>query len=141
MNMDQTDQLVIKDACQSLSLRFGRLQDERRHDDLADLMTADGCYVRLGEELPVEAFVAWVKTTPPNKTRHFVTPTDFSLVEADSARGVTYYTLYLYGDDDAAPYPLEGPFVVGEYLEEFARTEFGWKIACREARIIFRRRD
>ena len=141
MIMDQMDHLVIKDACQAVSLRFGRLQDERRHDDLENLMTADGIYVRLGEELPVEAFIAWVKTTPPNKTRHFVTPTDFSLVEADSARGVTYYTLYLYGDDDAAPYPLEGPFVIGEYLEEFTRTDFGWKIACREARIIFRRRD
>ena len=140
MNMDQTDQLVIKDACQSLSLRFGRLQDERRHDDLADLMTADGCYVRLGEELPVEAFIAWVKTTQPSQTRHFVTPTDFSLVEADHARGITYYTLYLYGGEEEAPYPLEGPFVVGEYLEEFVHADVGWKIARREARIIFRQR-
>ncbi|MBO34281.1 MAG: hypothetical protein CMM74_15120 [Rhodospirillaceae bacterium] len=138
--MDHLEMLTIKDACQSISLQFGRLQDERRHDDLADLMTADACYVRLGEELQVEDFIAWIKTTTPNKTTHFVTPTAFSVVEEDIAKGVTYYTLYLYNGEEEKPYPLEGPFVVGEYHEAFARTDDGWKIQRREARIIFRKK-
>ena len=137
--MVQSELLVIKDACQSISVQFGRLQDERRHDDLAGLMTADASYIRLGEELTLDAFIAWVKTTPPNKTRHFVTPTAFSVVEENFAKGVTYYTLYLYNGDENMPYPLEGPFVVGEYHEEFVCTEIGWKIKRREARIIFRK--
>ena len=137
--MNQSELLVIKDACQSISVQFGRLQDERRHDDLAGLMTADASYIRLGEELTLDAFIAWVKTTPPNKTRHFVTPTAFSVVEENFAKGVTYYTLYLYNGDENMPYPLEGPFVVGEYHEEFVCTEIGWKIKRREARIIFRK--
>jgi hypothetical protein len=138
--MDPLERLVIKDACQSISVQFGRLQDERRHDDLAGLMTNDACYVRLGEELAVDAFIEWIKTTPPNKTRHFVTPTVFSIVEENFAKGVTYYALYLYGGDEKTPYPLEAPFVVGEYHEEFARTDGVWKIRRREARIIFRKR-
>ena len=137
--MDQSEILVIKDACQSISLQFGRLQDERCHDDLAGLMTADASYIRLGEELTLDAFIAWVKTTPPNKTRHFVTPTAFSVVEKNFAKGITYYTLYLYNGDENMPYPLEGPFVVGEYHEEFVCTNIGWKIKRREARIIFRK--
>lgn len=137
--MDQLKILVIKDACQSLSLRFGRLQDERRYDDLHELMTPDGTYTRLGEELSIQDFVAWVGTMPPNKTRHFVTSTDFDVVNEKAASGVTYYTLYLYGGDEEQPYPLEGPFVVGEYYEEFANTDNGWKIKSREARIIFRK--
>ena len=139
--MDNLELLVIKDACQSISVKFGRLQDERRHDELADLMTPDACYVRLGEELAVDAFIAWIKTTPPNKTRHFVTPMVFSSVEENLAKGVTYYALYLYGGAEETPYPLDGPFVVGEYHETFARTDDGWKIRRREARIIFRKRS
>ena len=139
--MDQSEKLFIKDACESLSLQFGRLQDERRHDALADLMTVDATYVRLGEELKVDEFIAWVKTTPPNKTRHFVTSTVFSVIEETLAKGITYYTLYLYGGDEDTPYPLEAPFVVGEYHEEFALTENGWRIGRREARIIFRKRN
>ena len=64
--MDQSEILVIKDACQSISLQFGRLQDERCHDDLAGLMTADASYIRLGEELTLDAFIAWVKGTWEN---------------------------------------------------------------------------
>mgnify|MGYP001265311323 CR=1 FL=1 len=52
-----------------------------------------------------------------------------------------YYTLYLYGGTENPPYPLEGPFVVGEYHEDFALTENVWKIDRREARIIFRKRN
>ena len=139
--MDQSKIFLIKDACESLSLQFGRLQDERRHDELAGLMTVDATYVRLGEELKVDEFIAWVKTTPPNKTRHFVTSTVFPVIEEKLAKGITYYTLYLYGGDEDTPYPLEGPFVVGEYHEEFALTENGWRIGRREARIIFRKRN
>ena len=138
--MDQSQKILIKDACESVSLQFGRLQDERRHDELAELMTVDAIYVRLGEELKTDDFVAWGKTTPPNKTRHFVTSTAFSVIEETHAKGVTYYTLYLYSGDEDTPYPLEGPFVVGEYHEEFVATDHGWKIKRREARIIFRKR-
>ena len=139
--MDQIETLAIKDACQLVSLRFGRLQDASQHDDLAGLLTADATYVRLGEELTVEKFIDWIKTTPPNKTRHFVTPTEVEILDENTAQGLTYYTIYLYGGDDEAPYPLEGPFVVGEYHERFARTDDGWKISRREARIIFRKRN
>ena len=137
--MDQTEIIVIKDECQSVSLHFGRLQDARRHGDLAGLLTPDARYVRLGEELTVESFINWIKTTPPNKTRHFVTPTDVKILDGNTAQGLTYYTIYLYGGDEGPPYPLEGPFVVGEYHEQFARTNDGWKIKRREARIIFRK--
>ena len=91
--MDQSKIFPIKDACESLSLQFGRLQDERRHDEIANLMTVDATYVRLGEELKVDEFIAWVKTTPPNQTRHFVTSTVFSVIEETLAKGITYYTL------------------------------------------------
>tara|TARA_B100000315_G_C14580111_1_gene590027 strand:+ start:2997 stop:3416 length:420 start_codon:yes stop_codon:yes gene_type:complete len=137
--MDQLEILTIKDACQSVSLRFGRLQDDRRYVDLPELMTPDGTYTRLGEELAIADFIAWVKTMPPNNTRHFVTSTEIDIVDNNTATGLTYYTLYLYGGDEEPPYPLEGPFVVGEYREEFARTADGWKIKSREARIIFRK--
>jgi hypothetical protein len=138
--MTPMEKLIIKDACQSISLRFGRLQDERRYQDLPDLMTPDGTYTRLGEELPIADFIDWVNTMPPNKTRHFVTATDMEIVDENSAKGLTYYTLYLYGGDEEPPYPLAGPFVVGEYHEEFARIGDDWKIKRREARIIFRQR-
>ncbi len=137
--MDPLEELIIKDKCRELSLRFGRLQDERRYNDLPGLMTEDGTYTRLDEELTISDFIEWVGTMPPNKTRHFVTDIDFSEVLEVSARGVSYYTLYLYGGEEDTPYPLEGPFVVGEYHEKFIKTEKGWKIKSREARIIFRK--
>lgn len=137
--MQNIDQISIRDTCQSLSIRFGRLQDERKHDDLADLMTEDATYVRLGEELRVSEFIAWIKTTPRNITRHVVTPTEIELLDSHTATGLTYYTIYLYGGDEEAPYPLAGPFVVGEYHETFKLTDKGWKIHRREARIVFRK--
>ena len=131
--------LIVKDECEELSLRFGRLQDQRRYEDLRTLMTPDGTYTRLGEKLSIADFIDWVHTLPPNKTRHFVTGTEFSEVTVGSARGITYYTLYLYKGDAEQPYPLDGPFVVGEYHEEFAKTEAGWKIKSREAQLVFRK--
>ena len=137
--MDPSEELIIKDKCRELSLRFGRLQDERRYCDLPKLMTEDGTYTRLDEELTILDFIDWVETMPPNKTRHFVTDIDFSEVLDASAKGVSYYTLYLYGGAGETPYPLDGPFVVGEYHEIFKKTGKGWKINSREARIIFRK--
>ena len=137
--VDAANKLIVKDECQSLSLRFGRLQDQRRYEDLPALMTPDGTYTRLGEELSIADFVDWIHTMPPNETRHFVTATDFSEVKADSAKSITYYTLYLYNGDAEKPYPLDGPFVVGEYHEEFTKTDAGWKIRSRKAQIIFRK--
>ena len=137
--MTSTSNLRIKDECQALSLRFGRLQDERRYAELPELMTPDGTYTRLGEKLPIREFIEWVHTMPFNNTRHFVTATDFSDINSSSAKGITYYTLYLYDGDAEKPYPLDGPFVLGEYHEEFSNTRNGWKIKSREARIIFRK--
>ena len=137
--MDALEKLVTKDECRDLSLRYGRYQDERRYEDLPGLMTEDGTYTRLGEELSITDFIEWVGTMPPNKTRHFVTDIDFSEVKETSAKGISYYTLYLYGGDEEPPYPLDGPFVVGEYHEEFAKTEEGWRIKSRAAHIIFRK--
>jgi len=137
--MDTQEKLIIKDECRELSLRFGRFQDERRYEDLPELMVAEGTYTRLGEELTIADFIEWVGTMPPNKTRHFVTDIDFSEVSEVSAKGISYYTLYLYSGDGETPYPLDGPFVVGEYHEEFTKTDEGWKIKSREARIIFRK--
>ena len=71
--MDALEKLVTKDECRDLSLRYGRYQDERRYEDLPGLMTEDGTYTRLGEELSITDFIEWVGTMPPNKTRHFVT--------------------------------------------------------------------
>ena len=139
--MDQSQKLLIKDACESVSLQFGRLQYERRHDELAELMTVDAIYVRLCVELKADDFIAWVKTTPPIKPRPFVTSTAFSVIEETHAKGVTYYTLYLDGGDEDTPYPLDGPFVIGEYHENFVATDHGWKIKRREARIIFRKQN
>ena len=137
--MNPSEELIIKDKCRELSLRFGRLQDERRYCDLPKLMTEDGTYTRLDEELTILDFIDWVETMPPNKTRHFVTDIDFSEVLEASAKGVSYYTLYLYGGETNSPYPLDGPFVVGEYHEKFVKTDEGWKIKSREAQIIFRK--
>ena len=139
--MDAVEKLIIKDECQALSLRFGRLQDERRYEELPKLMTTDGTYSRLGEELTIVDFIEWVGTMPPNKTRHFVTSTEINIIDEFNAKGLTYYTLYLYGGDENPPYPLNGPFVVGEYHEIFSKKEDGWRIKHREARIIFKRQN
>ena len=137
--MNTQDKLIIKDECRGLSLRFGRLQDERRYENLTKLMTTDGTYTRLGEELPIVDFIEWVGTMPINKTRHFVTDIDFSEIDEAFAMGISYYTLYLYNGEEETPYPLDGPFVVGEYHENFAKINNEWKIRGRDARIIFRK--
>jgi hypothetical protein len=68
-----------------------------------------------------------------------VTDIDFSEISEVSAEGISYYTLYLHGGDEKTPYPLDGPFVIGEYHEKFIKTDDGWRIKNREARIIFRK--
>lgn len=137
--MDDIEKLIIKDECRELSLRYGRYQDEKRYEDLPQLMTEDGTYTRLDEELSIFDFIEWVETMPPNKTRHFVTDIDFSNVAETSAMGVSYYSLYLYPGRKETPYPLDGPFVIGEYHEEFAKTDKGWRIKSRVAKIIFKK--
>ena len=53
----------------------------------------------------------------------------------DRATGVSYVTIY-----NAPPgvTEVEGFLLIGEYHDEFVRTEEGWKIQTRELRPVYR---
>jgi len=134
----ETESIV---ACQQVVARLAVLLD---HDGLEhiDTLFADDPIVSLfGTEVRgIEAVRMMFRSrTEGVVIRHALSPSQVELTSPDSARAITYVTVYRGARTDASgPLPLTGPVNVVEYEDQFVRVGEGWKIARREIRMIFK---
>ncbi|MEM6627779.1 MAG: nuclear transport factor 2 family protein [Pseudomonadota bacterium] len=143
--MDENSRQLIQNACIELSTKFAFHVDHGDAEAVAALFAQDGVFSREGALLEgAEGVLNALKRRPPTRvTRHVCTNILVDVVDENTATGNTYFLLYEGEDPDqsGAALPLTTPVTVGEYQDQFVRTEQGWKIARRDALGVFRRME
>ena len=136
-----TPDISIERACERLVLDFAHFSDSQKAQELAALFTPNGVMERPAGDPLVgrDAILKSYQSRPPGRvTRHVCTNVRITVESADVARGLTYAIVYAAN----ANRPPEGHFgilaeprqLIGEFEDEFVRTDEGWRIATRRAR-------
>lgn len=144
MNAEERREIVA--ACERLALDFAWHVDHRNAEDVVALFAPEASFERKGEILKGrdEIRAAQLKRPAGIVTRHVCSNLRVDVLDGRRATGTHYFLLYRHdhaatGTDAAAPAPLGPPETLGEYHDEYVRTEEGWRISRRVAKAAFRR--
>jgi hypothetical protein len=135
------DDARIGQACQELILTITQHVDHGEAEDAAALFADDGVLARAGKEFSGKDQLVEAYTDPPSRlVRHINGGSVVTVADADHAGAVTYFIAYRHetdGEPAEVPAPLGQPFSVGEWHDEFVRTEAGWRFSSRRTKRIF----
>jgi hypothetical protein len=138
----------IERACERLVLDFAYFSDRGEYDALARLFTPFGTIIRpagdalTGRDTIRDAY----KSRPAGRiTRHVCANIRITVESAERAHGVTYAVVYSAN----AMRPPEAHFgikadprqLIGEFEDDFVKTEEGWRFALRQARFLMHTSD
>ena len=75
--------------------------------------------------------------------RHLITNSLVDVVDSNNATGLCYLLTFNSSApaSDGGTRPIEAPGTVGEYHDQFVKTQQGWRIQRRELKRVFRRED
>ena len=137
--MTEAERDLIERACEKLSIAYARHIDFFEYDAFADLFTDDGELEVMGAPLKGrEAMMGFLKGRPANrKSLHIFTNIWTNVLDANTAEGVTYLSLFRADQDGKGPVKVPGPMMAGYYNDKFIRTAKGWRIQRREGHILF----
>jgi SnoaL-like protein len=135
--------ISIEASCERLVLDFAFFSDQKENEALAELFTQDGTMTRpSGETLAGRAAILKEYQSRPAAriTRHLCTNIRIVVESENRAHGLTYALVY-------SALAIEPPLqhfgvkveprqLIGEFEDEFVRTDDGWKIASRRARFV-----
>jgi len=143
--MAMTDQEIIsiERACTRLVVDFAYFSDAQNYDALVLLFAENGSMTRpTGDPLIGHASILKSYRSRPSGrvTRHICTNIRIQVDSSDQARGLTYAVVYSANADD----PTDAHFgvqadarrLVGEFEDEFVRTQEGWRFSARRARFV-----
>ena len=119
----------IEAACRSLILDYAYYRDRPDADAVADLFTEDAQLRVLGQTYAGrQAIYKRVQAGQGGPVfRHMMSTIRVFVVDSQSAKGVSYVTVYSQATGEL-PRPLDTPLAVGEYHDVFVHTDAGWKI-------------
>ncbi len=139
--MTPDDRGQIERECTNLVNRLVHYSDHCKKKEASELFAPDGTWIRGGTpHTGRAAIIDSFKGPPTEYIRHFATSTIIDVENEHSARGVTYYLLYRYDpgtEHPKLPMPLAMPFSMGEWHDQFVKTERGWRFIHREVRRLF----
>jgi hypothetical protein len=133
MALDPGTKLAAECEIRNLVARLAHLADDGNLEEYLQLFTEDGSWSHAGETPLVgraairegaERRISESVQGPGSGTRHLNTTLYVEVEGATDARAVSYY-LYLGTHGGVAP------LKTGRYLDQFRRTEAGWKLASR----------
>ena len=143
--MQPTDADLIRTECQALSIAYARALDFRDYDELANLFTENGVLDTVRQAKGRAAIRASLHDRPDEiRTRHIITNVFVEVIDADTARGISYLSLYRHQGPEslaAGPVPLDAPAAIGHYEDSFQRTSEGWRLASRKLHLAFKNPD
>lgn len=137
------DAEAIERECARLSIAYARAIDFRDYDAFVELFVEDAVLDAGGAFEGKAAIRASLAKRPDElRSRHVLTNIFIEVVDADTARGISYLSLYRHVGAEslaAGPVAFDGPAAVGHYEDRFTRTPDGWRIARRKLHLAFRR--
>jgi ketosteroid isomerase-like protein len=136
--VEPIEHLLIERECERLVYSYCHVIDHGEAARVADMFTEDGAWLAPGVNREGKAAVAKGfqarQDNVARMSRHVCSTPVIDVIDADTARGVTYIILFRHdGEPGRKVSPLEGlPEIVGEYHDVFARTADGWRFKRRE---------
>jgi uncharacterized protein (TIGR02246 family) len=139
---DDTQQLLIEQACRRTLVRAAAAADAGDAAALAELFTSDAQLQRPGASplhgrAAIEA--AYAQRPAQRLTRHLLTNMQVEIQTPDLARATSLVLLWSGNrDDPPGPHgrPADARQVVGEFHDLLQRTPEGWRIRQRLAHFI-----
>jgi len=134
--------LIIERACEQLSIEYARLVDFRDYDNFVELF-ADDALLDIGRRLEGKAAIraSIMQRAEDVRSRHVITNVFVEVLDANSARGIAYLTLYRHVGPASARYGAidsTQPTAVGHYEDRYVRTDAGWRFKSRILHVAFR---
>lgn len=141
--MTPGERQIIEWECRQLALRFTAHCDRQEWPQACALLTEDAHFARPTDpEHPLKgraAIQAAFESRPSvSITRHICTNMIVTARSETEARGHLYALLYTgeTSDDDGAVTIADERQLVGEFEDDYVRTEDGWRIAKRVGKIV-----
>jgi hypothetical protein len=137
--MNDSERDAIERACEKISIAYARHIDFFEYDAFVDLFVEDGELEVQGALLKGhKAIMGFLTGRPANrKSLHIFTNIWTNVLDANTAEGVTYLSLFRADQDGKGPVKVPGPMMAGYYNDKFVRTARGWRIQRREGHILF----
>ena len=129
---------ATEDACRQLIMDYAWYRDHPDASAYAALFTEDAELSILGETFKGRGAIAPRLPASSGSTVHLMSTIRITKVNDDSATGVSYVTVYT-APAGAGPHTVSGYAAIGEYHDDFRRTDSGWQIAKRD--LVLRLRD
>ena len=141
--MDQDLQrLVDERACEKLISEYCHLVDFGNASAIAQLFILEGQWSGPGVDMvgqsEIEAGFSARQAVTRRQSRHLCTNVSID-VEGDEARGLCYLLNFRHDSQSGTaetPAPAGLPKYVGEYHDQFVRTDQGWRFASRRLSLI-----
>ena len=133
--MNRIEQIAIEHDCTRLVYGYCQSIDVYDYDAFVQLWAEDGVWETLAGPAKGPAAIRKYLDSRAKGTlgRHHCTNVLIDVVDAQSARGRSYFTYYLGAPGaNGGPAVLNGPAVAGEYVDEFKLTPKGWRFASRK---------
>lgn len=142
MNPLETEVLL---ACEQVAIGYARAVDAGDGQRAASYFAEDGLLEMPGGHSyrgPIEIAQRLLDQPKDQVSRHLVSNFSLEMRSSDVAAGQAYVTIYRATRTSApGPLPLDGPYLVGQYDDEYRRTDLGWLLARRRLTTIFKRTD
>ncbi len=135
--MDHEQRAAIEAECARLPLLYAKYADNGDHAALADLFSADATYAR-PFDTPLcgrESIQAMFRDRKPILVRHIVTNVMVEVIDERHAKGTSYLTM-LSNHASTQPPQEAGGLYVGDFEDEYVRTDEGWKFASRGGMVM-----
>ena len=140
--MSKEDTMAVKFEIMDLVHAYALHRDSRDAVGYASVFSDDGKLIVRGNAVEGrEAIQARLEND--NSTSigmHLLGTSHIDIVDADNATGIHYAEVYSYTPKEgekAGTYYVDGPRVIGKYLDVYARTDEGWKITERKFTPVF----
>jgi hypothetical protein len=139
--LSQDSKTDVAWTCQQLIVTLAHLIDHDGLDRIDTVFAADAVVHLFGQEVRGVASIRelFKARTDGVVIRHVLAPSQIDVLSPNSARAMTYVTVYRGPKTDTPdPLPLTGPVNIVEYEDHFSFVAGGWKINRRDIRMIFR---